>query len=338
MAVLLFPVLPFFYEMTANWVTSKLLSEALFIMVVSFVFSLPGLPFELWRTFKLEEKYGFNKTTFKLWLSDKIKNLIISVVLFLPLLLLLLYLVEKMGNTWWVWGASIVIVFQLVLLILYPKLVMPLFNTFSPLPAGDLKDRLFALAKKTSFTTNKIEVMDGSKRSGHSNAFFTGFGRFRKVVLFDTLVNQLNVDEVEAVLAHEIGHYKKGHIPKQLLFSFVMVFVSFAIIAWAMQAAWLYQSFGLSGPSFAAVLVILSLYGGLISFWFHPLLTWRSRKNEYQADAYAGSVIPSPKPLVDALKKLTEKNLSNFEPHPLYSTIYYSHPTLKERENALLGV
>lgn len=333
--ILIFPILPFFYDLTSNWVEKKLWGETFFVLFVFITLAVPNLPFEIWKTFKIEGKYGFNKMNFKLWVSDKIKGLLIAIVFFLPLLFLLLYLVEKMGSYWWVAGAGIVVLFQLLLLLFYPMLILPLFNKFSPLPDGDLKKRLFDLAQKTSFSTGDIQVMDGSKRSGHSNAFFTGFGKFRKIVLFDTLVEQLNEEEVESVLAHEIGHYKKGHVPKRLIFSFFMVFVSFAIINWAMNQTWLYETFGLSTPSFASTIILLSLYGGLISFVFSPIMNWRSRKDEYEADNYAKKIVGTKDFLINALKKLTKKNLSNFEPHPLYSFIYYSHPTLKEREKVL---
>ena len=338
--ILFFPILPTLYDsvydLSTTWSKSKLWNEALFVVVISLIFAIVHLPFELWRIFKLEEKYGFNKMTFKLWLSDKIKGFFLSILIAFPLLLLLLYLVQKIGNHWWIVAAVIVIGFQLLMLVLYPKLIMPLFNKFSPLNDGELKDRLFKLAKKTSFATNKIEVIDNSKRSGHSNAFFTGFGKFRKIVLFDTLIEQLSTDEVEAVLAHEIGHYKKGHIPKKLFFSFLMTFIVFGVIAWAMNQVWLIEAFGFSKSSFAVMLILLSLYGGIISFWFSPIVNWKSRKDEYEADAYAKSIIASPIFLINALKKLVKKNLSNFEPHPMYSMTYYSHPTLKEREKALL--
>ncbi len=333
---LLFPILPFFYNLSAAWLEKDLWSEVFFIAVISFVLFVINVPLELWTVFKLEERHGFNKMTFKLWLSDKIKGLALSLGLGFPLLFLLLYAVEKMGDNWWIVAATIMIGFQLLMLILYPKFIMPLFNKFSPLSDGELKDRLFKLAEKTSFSTNKIEVIDSSKRSEHSNAFFTGFGKFRKIVLFDTLVEQLDIDEMEAVLSHEIGHYKKGHIPKKLFFSFLMTFATFGLIAWAMNQIWLFEAFGFSQSSFAITLILLSLYGGVISFWFSPIMAWKSRKDEYEADAYAKSVISSPLFLTNALKKLVKKNLSDFEPHPLYSMVYYSHPTLKEREKALL--
>lgn len=336
LGILIFPVLPSFYNITTSWTENKLWNEAFFVFLVSGILSTILLPLNIWNTFKIEAKYGFNKMSVKLWVSDKIKGLIISLIILLPLLVLLLYVVEKLGAYWWVIGALIVIAFQFLMLLLYPMLIMPLFNKFSPLPDGDLKKKLFALSQKTSFPAGDIEVMDGSRRSGHSNAFFTGFGKFRKIVLFDTLVEQLNQEEVVSVLAHEIGHYKKGHIPKRLIFSCLMVFAVFGLIDWLMNQSWLSQIFGLPTFSFASTIVLFSLYGNLISFWFSPITNWRSRKDEYEADAYAKKIVGTSKFLVDALKKLTQKNLSNFEPHPLYSFVHYSHPTLKEREKALI--
>jgi STE24 endopeptidase len=204
-----------------------------------------------------------------------------------------------------------------------------------------LRERLFALAKRTGFPTRSIDVMDGSKRSRHSNAFFTGFGRFRKIVLFDTLVAQLTEPELEAVLAHEIGHYKKRHIVKLLCVSVLSLFVAFAAIAWLARQAWFYRAFGFEPQdSFAPVAIVpamllFALLAGTLSFWLTPLINIWSRRFEYQADAFAREVMSEAQSLIGALRKLNEKNLSNLTPHPLYSGFYYSHPTLLERERAL---
>jgi STE24 endopeptidase len=204
-----------------------------------------------------------------------------------------------------------------------------------------LRERLFALAQRTEFPTRSIEVMDGSKRSRHSNAFFTGFGRFRKIVLFDTLVAQLAETELESVLAHEIGHYKKRHVVKLLGVSIFGVFIGFATVAWLARQEWFYRAFGFEHHAgFAAAnivpaMLLFALLAGTISFWFSPLVHIWSRRFEYEADAFAHATMGDARPLVQALRKLTEKNLSNLTPHPLYSGFYYSHPTLLEREQAL---
>src|SRR6267143_2569608 len=266
---------------------------------------------------------------------------LIAVLLGYPLLVLVLKLIEWTGPNWWLWAAAVVIVFQLLLLLIAPAVIMPLFNKFTPLPEGELRQRLFALAQRTDFPTRSIEVMDGSKRSRHSNAFFTGLGRFRKIVLFDTLIAQLTEPELESVLAHEIGHYKKRHVLKLLGVSIAGVFVAFAAIAWLARQPWFYRAFGFEYEGgFLAVdvvpaMLLFALLAGKITFWLSPLLHIWSRRFEYEADAFAHVTTGESQPLIQALRKLSEKNLSNLTPHPIYSAFYYSHPTLLERERAL---
>lgn len=300
------------------------------------VLSLPGLPFEWYAQFRLEERFGFNTTTPKLWWTDRLKGLLLAVTLGYPLLVLILKLVEWTGSFWWLWAWGCVLVFQLVMVVLAPILIMPLFNKFSPLPEGSLRERLLALGHRTGFVAKTIQVMDGSKRSRHSNAFFTGFGRFRKIVLFDTLIQQLTEPELEAVLAHEIGHYKKKHIPKMLLWSAVSSLVAFYLISVFAKQAWFYRGFGFEPGSIVPALLLFGLLAGVVTFWFSPLAHWWSRRYEYQADAYAAQTMHETQSLIGALRKLNEKNLSNLTPHPFYSGFYYSHPTLVEREQALL--
>jgi len=225
----------------------------------------------------------------------------------------------------------------LLMFVLAPVVIMPLFNKFTPLPEGSLRERLFALGQRTGFRLRSIQVMDGSKRSRHSNAFFTGLGRFRKIVLFDTLIQQLTETELEAVLAHEIGHYKKKHIPKMLLFSAITSLAAFYVIAWLARQDWFYGGFGFTPGSIAPALLLFALLASTITFWFSPLVNWLSRRHEYEADAYAAAMMREPQSLIGALRKLNEKNLSNLTPHPIYSGFYYSHPTLLEREEALRG-
>src|SRR5580704_11787526 len=277
----------------------------------------------------------------KTWIADRIKGLLLALLLGYPLLVLVLKLIEWTGTNLWLWAAAVVVAFQLLLLFIAPAIIMPLFNKFTPLPEGELRQRLFALAQRTHFPMRSIEVMDGSKRSRHSNAFFTGFGRFRKIVLFDTLIAQLSEPEVESVLAHEIGHYKKRHVKKLLGFSITGVLVAFAAIAWLARQEWFYRAFGFEHQGgFGAVNVVLAmllfgLLAGTISFWLSPLIHVWSRHFEYEADAFAHAAMGEAQSLIQALRKLNEKNLSNLTPHPLHSGFYYSHPTLLERERAL---
>ncbi len=312
-------------------------SGALFLVGTMILLGLPGLPLEWWSQFRLEEKFGFNKSTMGLWVTDHIKSTLLGLVIGFPLMWALLALVGKVGSLWWLWGFALLFGFQLLMMVLYPKLIMPLFNKLTPLPEGDARTRLMALADRTGFRAQTIEVMDGSKRSGHSNAFFTGFGRFRRIVLYDTLMAQLAQDGVEAVLAHEIGHYKRGHIPQRLVTMALMQLGAFAAIAWLTNAAWFNAAFGLPPGMLAPTFLLFGLLGGLVTFWFSPIGNWVSRKHEYEADAFAKDAMGGAGPLVSALRKMSQKNLSNLTPHPLYSTFHYSHPTLVERERALMS-
>jgi STE24 endopeptidase len=341
-AILFSGVLSFVFEKFTAAFGTSIWAMAGFLFATGFVLSIISLPFAWYAQFKLEERFGFNTTTVKTWVLDRLKGLLLAMLIGFPLLGLVLKLIEWTGSNWWISAAVLVIAFQLLLMLIAPAVIMPLFNKFTPLPEGStLRERLFALARRTDFPTRNIEVMDGSKRSHHSNAFFTGFGRFRKIVLFDTLVAQLAEPELESVLAHEIGHYKKRHVVKLLGVSIAGVFIVFAAVAWLARQQWFYRAFGFEyHAGFAAAnvvpaMLLFALLAGTISFWFSPLVHMWSRRFEYEADAFARASMGDAQPLIQALRKLTEKNLSNLTPHPLYSGFYYSHPTLLEREHAL---
>jgi STE24 endopeptidase len=319
---------------TAAWGRSAWAAAA-FLFAMGLVLSIASLPLAWYDQFRLEERFGFNTSTQRTWWMDRVKGLLLSVLLGYPLLVLILKLVEWTGPQWWLWAWVSVIVFQLLMLVLAPVLILPLFNKFTPLPEGTLRDRLLALGRKTAFPARNIQVMDGSKRSRHSNAFFTGFGRFRKIVLFDTLIAQLNEAELEAVLAHEIGHYKKRHIVKMLLASALVSLAGFYALAWLARQDWFYGAFGFQPGLMPAALLLFALLAGTITFWLSPVGNYWSRRYEYQADAYAAQITGEVGSLTGALRKLNEKNLSNLTPHPIFSGFYYSHPTLLERETAL---
>jgi STE24 endopeptidase len=312
-------------------------SMAGFLLLVGVALALPGLPLDWYDQFRLEERFGFNTTTAKLWWLDRAKGLVLSVLLGYPLLLLILALARWSGAAWWAWAWGALVAFQLLMAVLAPVIILPLFNKFTPLPKGNLRDRLLALAARTQFRAQSVQVMDGSKRSRHSNAFFTGFGKFRKIVLFDTLIQQLGEAELEAVLAHEIGHYKKRHIPKMLVASSAGTLAGFYLLSWLARQPWFHHSFGFQPGSLVPALLLFGLLSGAVTFWLSPLAHAWSRRYEYQADAFAAKVMEGSRALISALRKLNEKNLSNLTPHPLYSGFYYSHPTLMEREQALKG-
>jgi STE24 endopeptidase len=306
-----------------------------FLFVIGVGLSIPDLPFSWYAQFRLEGRFGFNTTTWKLWWTDRLKGLILGIALGYPLLVLVLFIVQWTGPSWWCWAWLAVMVFQLLMAVLAPVLILPLFNKFTPLPEGSLRERLLKLAERTAFRAKSVQVMDGSKRSRHSNAFFVGFGRFRRIVLFDTLIQQLREPELEAVLAHEIGHFKKKHIPKMLLASALGSLAGFYILAWLVRQFWFYHAFGFSTEGLAPALLLFGLLSGTATFWLAPLLHAWSRRYEYQADAFAAQAMGEAGSLIGALRKLNEKNLSNLTPHRLYSGFYYSHPTLLEREMAL---
>jgi STE24 endopeptidase len=339
--VLFSGLLPWAFETFSRNFGTSMWVMAGFLFVTGIALSILALPFAWYAQFKLEERFGFNTTSMKTWIVDRIKGLLLAVLLGYPLLVLVLKLIEWIGANWWLWAAAVVIAFQLLLLLIGPAVIMPLFNKFTPLPEGALRERLFTLAQRTHFPTRSIDTMDGSKRSRHSNAFFTGLGRFRKIVLFDTLIAQLTEPELEAVLAHEIGHYKKRHVIKMLSVSIAGVFVTFAVIAWLARQQWFYRAFGFERQlGFAAAnvvpaILLFALLAGTITFWLSPFIHMWSRRFEYEADTFARATIEEAQSLIQALRKLSEKNLSNLTPHPLYSSFYYSHPTLLERERAL---
>ena len=340
-ALLFSDVLPWvFGRFTVAFGTASL-AMAGFLFATAVGLRIVSLPFAWYAQFKLEDRFGFNTTALKTWALDRVKGLLLALLFGFPLLVLVLKLIEWTGPNWWIWAATVVIGFQLLLLQVAPVVIMPLFNKFTPLPDCPLRERLFALAERTDFPTRSIEVMDGSKRSRHANAFFTGFGRLRKIVLFDTLIAQLAEPELESVLAHEIGHYKKHHVVKLLVISIFGVVTGFAAVAWLARQPGFYRAFGFEyHPGFAAAnivpaLLLFALLAGTISFWFSPLLRLWSRRFEYDADAFACMTMGDAQPVIQALRKLSEKNLSNLTPHPLYSGFYYSHPTPLERERAL---
>ena len=332
---LAFYVLPMMFNYGIDTFGASVGGQALTLILISIVLSIPELPLNFYSQFVIEQAYGFNKTTVKLWIVDNIKGVLVGVIIGAPILALILWFSEVFKTTWWIWGFIAVSIFQVVMIIIFPRVILPLFNKLEPLQEGDLRDRLMALADRGGFKASTIQVIDGSKRSTHSNAFFTGFGRFRRIVLFDTLIEQLEPSEIEAVLAHEIGHYKKGHIIKMIAWNFLVMFITFGVMGWLSASEWFYVGFGFTeAQGFAPVFLMFSLFSGLFTFWLTPISNYFSRKHEYEADAFA-SKISNADDLKSALRKLHKKNLGNLTPHPIYSAFYYSHPTLLERENAL---
>ncbi|WP_045213574.1 M48 family metallopeptidase [Desulfonatronovibrio magnus] len=335
--VLFSGALPWFYAFfSIPGADFYVLYESAYIITAIIIMSVFGIPLDYYARFNLEERFGFNKSTIKLWITDKLKGLVIGLILGILIISLIILFISRLGEYWWIWAFMALFAFQVVMMILYPMIILPWFNKLTPLEDNELKTRLMDLAQRTGFKARSIQVMDGSKRSGHSNAFFTGIGRFRRIVLFDTLIEQMTHDELEAVLAHEIGHYKKGHVPKMLALSAGMSLAGLWVLNLLLNAPFFIQAFGFdpdhAGPGPA--LLLFGLLSGLFTFWLSPLFSMLSRKHEYESDRFAREHTGS-EPMSQALLKLSEKNLSNLTPHPLYSGFYYSHPTLFERIKAL---
>ena len=310
-------------------------------MGVFFCFSISigkeiiDLPFSLYQTFILEQRYGFNNMTYGLFFKDMAKKFVLSLLIGGPLIYFLLWIIKSTGNNWWIYGFLALTGFQILIIWIYPTWIAPLFNKFAPLEKGELREKIFKIAADVQFTLSEIFVMDGSKRSSHSNAYFTGLGKNRRIVLFDTLIQLLTQGELLGVLAHEMGHNKLKHIQKMLILSFSLTFAGFYIWSLLLNYAPLYQAFGLSGNTLFPALLIFPLIMGPVTFFMHPLMNLFSRRHEFEADAFSAKVTLSASDLQNALLKLNEKNLSNLTPHPIYSFFYYSHPTLAERLKAL---
>jgi STE24 endopeptidase len=305
-----------------------------FLVALSAISSLANLPFSLYGTFVLEHRFGFNRTTVRLWLKDRVKGIALSAVIGVPLLYAAYGLFALTGRAWWLWLFAFLTAVQLFTVWLYPLVIAPLFNKFAPLPDGELRARLEAMARAAGFRARGLFVMDASRRSGHSNAYFTGFFRPR-IILFDTLVQQMSVDETAAVLAHEIGHHKARHVHKRLVVGLAVQLASLWVLSLLVSWPPLFAAFGFAAPSLHAALALTSLCGGAFTFFFAPLESYLSRRHEYEADRYSVAIAGAPVALRSALVKLNGQNLSNLHPHPWYSAWHYSHPTLEERLAAI---
>ncbi|MEE2923174.1 MAG: M48 family metallopeptidase [bacterium] len=331
-------ILPQFFEWFRTLAGSGIWSGSALLIAISMIMGIFSFPWDYYHHFVLEQKYGFNKMGVALWLKDHLKGLLLGVIIGVPLVAGLLWLYENLGDGWWIYASLVMIAFQLLGLFLFPKLILPLFYKLEDLPDGELKQQLGKFMNTCDFEASKMQVMDGSTRSGHSNAFFTGFGRARQVVLFDTLIEQLDSRQLKAVLAHEIGHYRLGHIPRRLIFATISLFGSFYLLNVLSQWPPFFESFGFSAGDPVALFLLVSLLLGEFMFWFSPIGNGLSRKHEFEADAFAKEKTDDPEALVEALQILAEENLSNPYPHKIFNLFYASHPDLHERRNALLKV
>ena len=299
---------------------------------------LIDLPLSLYQTFVVEERFGFNKMTWRLWLADAAKGLLVGAAIGLPVAALILWLMGATGPLWWLWAWGFWMGFNLLLMVIYPTFIAPLFNKFQPLEDESLKARVTALMQRCGFSAKGLFVMDGSRRSAHANAYFTGFGAAKRVVFYDTLLRQLAPGEVEAVLAHELGHFKHRHIVQRVVMMFAFSLAGFALLGWLSTRGWFYTGLGVipnlsldgSAPNDALALLLFMLAAPVFTFFISPLFSQLSRRHEFQADAYAVAQA-SGADLSSALLKLYEDNASTLTPDPVYVKFYYSHPPATER-------
>ncbi|MBW1678565.1 MAG: M48 family metallopeptidase, partial [Deltaproteobacteria bacterium] len=302
---------------------------------IFFIKILVDLPLNLYSTFFIEQRYCFNKTTPGLFFSDLIKSLALSALIGIPVYLGMVWFMAKAGDYWWIWCWCFIEAIQILLLIIYPIWIAPLFNKFTPIEDGELKEKIISLSKKINFPSQGIFTIDGSKRSKHSNAYFTGLGRKKRIVLFDTLIQQMKIPQILAVLAHEFGHYKLHHIKKIFILNSILFMVSLYLLSHLFRIEIFYRGFGFSNPSNYAALVIFSLCISTLSFLFTPFFSMLSRRFEYQADKFALKNLENPKIMAEVITVLTKENLMNLNPHPWYSFFNYSHPAPVERVQAI---
>lgn len=315
--------------------------ELVLLGAFALVSGLLDLPFELYSTFRIEQRFGFNRMTLGLYVADMLKGLMLGLAIGVPLAALILWIMKSSGGLWWLWAWAAWTAFQLLMMVVVPLWIMPLFNKFEPLPDEALRQRVQALMQRSGFAAKGLFVMDGSRRSAHANAFFTGLGRSKRVVFFDTLLAQLTPGEVEAVLAHELGHFRHKHVQKRLWGAIAISLAALALLGWLAQQAWFYTGLGVQpnvqAPNDALALLLFMLAVPPFTYFVSPLLAQLSRRHEFEADAFAAAQASSHE-LSSALLKLHEDNAGTLTPDPWYVRFYYSHPPAAERLAALEAI
>ncbi|MEE8366504.1 MAG: M48 family metallopeptidase [Gammaproteobacteria bacterium] len=321
----------------ADYNLSPLLNGISVIATLGILIAVLEMPFSIYNTFIVEERYGFNQTTLKTWLMDLVKTSLLMLILGIPLIAAILWIMNQAGQYWWLYAWIVWITFSLLMIWAWPAFIAPLFNRFSPLEDPSLKSRIDKLLQRCGFRSQGVFVIDGSKRSAHGNAYFTGFGKNKRIVFYDTLLNTLSEDEVEAVLAHELGHFKRHHIKKTLLLSIVTTLIGFALLAWLMQSAWFYSSLGVETVSTHNALLLFLLVMPVFTYFISPLYSALSRKHEFEADEFAKSNSDY-RALISALVNLYRDNATTLTPDPIHSMFYDSHPPASIRINHLNSV
>lgn len=312
----------------SDWLSDPLVHGMALIISAALLMSVVEIPVSYYRTFVIEQQFGFNKMTPRMYFVDLVKRIALGVLLGVPLLFGILWLMEKMGSYWWFYAWLAWMGFNLVVLAIFPTWIAPIFNKFTPLEDAALKERIEQLMRKCGFKSSGLFVMDGSRRSNHGNAYFTGFGKTKRIVFFDTLLSRLDITEIEAVLAHELGHFKRRHVIKRIAWTFAMSLIFLWALGYLMQQPWFYQGLGVSVssvPSTAMALLLFFLVMPTFTFLFQPLASLYSRKHEFEADKYAADNASAPH-LIHALIKLYKDNASTLTPDPLHSAFYDSHP------------
>jgi len=317
--------LQWMFDLAGRLAGDGMVRDLVFIGIVAFASSLIDVPVLMWRTFVIEQRFGFNKMTLGMFFGDQIKHGLIGAAIGAPAVAAVLWIMDSLGAAWWVYAWAFWLTFSLAMMVLYPTFIAPLFNKFEPMPAGELRSRIEALLERCGFRSDGLFVMDGSRRSAHGNAYFTGFGKGKRIVFFDTLLNRLGGDEIEAVLAHELGHYKHHHIWKRVGWIAAGSLAFFALLGWLVDAPWFFEQLGVSSQGDAMALTLFALVIPVFSFPLSPILSLMSRKHEFEADAYAVAQTRADW-LVTALVKLYRDNASTLTPDPLYSQFYDSHP------------
>lgn len=312
-------------DWTSAFGAGALLQGVAVIVAVLLLQSLLEIPFDLYRIFNLEARFGFNKMTLKLYLIDGLKGLLLGAAFGLPLLFGVLWLMEQMGELWWLYVWLVWVVFNLLMLFIYPAYIAPLFNKFEPMQDEERKARIEALLQRCGFSSGGLFVMDGSKRSTHGNAYFTGFGKTKRIVFFDTLLQRLTPDETNAVLAHELGHFKQHHVLQRIALTFALSLVFLWGLGQLLHAEWFFQGLGVTVPATATALLLFVMVLPVFTFLLHPLASAWSRKHEFEADDYA-AMHTDAKDLISALVKLYQDNAKTLTPDPVYATFYETHP------------
>ena len=313
------------FEYWTSFVSSPLLAGVAATATIFLIMTLAEIPTSVYQTFVIEEKFGFNKSSVNQFIKDQFLHLGLGAAIGLPVLALILWVMDNVGSLWWLWAWGIIMGFSLLMSWLFPTVIAPLFNKFTPMEEGSLKDRIQGLLARCGFNSQGIFIMDGSKRSGHGNAYFTGLGNNKRIVFFDNLVNSLDDEELEAVLAHELGHFKCKHVIKMLIATSIMTLISFAILGWLINEPWFYSGLGVEQPSKAAALLLFMLVSSTFTFFMQPVSAYFQRKFEFEADDFAASNAKADK-MISGLVKLYEENANTLTPDPLYSAFHYSHP------------